>query len=92
MWKQIAELGGKLLFLLKRIQQLEEGLVEVKQAITAVNGKLDRLTDAVDGIISRMEYERENAEKDRQILRLQLENALLRFERGLPIVPPDSEV
>ena len=41
-------------------------------------------THIVERLAFEIQKDRENAERDREIQRLRLENTLLRFERGLP--------
>jgi predicted RNase H-like nuclease (RuvC/YqgF family) len=90
-WKQLLDFGNKLLALMRRVQTLEEentairqDLKEVRQDIKDLNQKMDQLSAIVQRIAFEFERDRDNAARDREIQRLQLENVLLRFERGLP--------
>jgi predicted RNase H-like nuclease (RuvC/YqgF family) len=91
MWKQLLDFGNKLFALMRRTQKLEEEntalqqeLKEVRQDIKELNQKVDQLSDLVQRLVFEFQRDRENAGRDREIQRLQLENILLRFERGLP--------
>ncbi len=86
MWKQFIDFGSRLFTLSQRAQKQEEISKELRQEIKEVNDKLDLLSDFVHRLALKFEHDRENAERDREIQRLRLENFLLRFERGLPPV------
>jgi predicted RNase H-like nuclease (RuvC/YqgF family) len=91
MWKQLIDFGNKLFALMRRTQKLEEEntairqeLKEVRQDIKELNEKAAQLSDLVQRLVIEFQHDRENAGRDREIQRLQLENILLRFERRLP--------
>lgn len=86
MWKQLVEFGSKLLLLMQRVQKQEETSKELRQEIKELNQKVDQLSELLQRLAYELLRDRENAEPDREIQRLQLENALLRFERTLPLV------
>jgi uncharacterized protein (UPF0335 family) len=84
MWKQLADLGSKLFTLMRRVEKLEEDSKGLHQDVKDLNQKVDQLTDIVQRLAFEFQRDRENAERDRVIQQLRLENLLLRFERGLP--------
>lgn len=84
MWKQLLEFGGKLLSLMQRVARQEEAATELRQEVKELNEKLDQLTQIVQHLAFEIVRDRDKAERDREIQRLQLENALMRSERGLP--------
>ena len=92
MWKQFVEYATKVVTLTQRVQKQEETGKELRQEVKELSQKLDQLADFVRSLAFEFQRDRENAEKDREIQRLRLENILLRFDRGLPPVSkPDSE-
>ena len=93
MWKQLIDFGNKLFSLMRRTQKLEEDnttirleLKDIRLDIKELNQKVDQLSDVLQHFAFEFRRDRENAERDREIQRLSLENILLRFERGLPPV------
>lgn len=90
MWKRLIELGGKLFSLVQRVTRLEESVAALRTETRDLNERVDELAGILQGIAFEMVREREKAERDREIQRLRLENALLRFERRLPPMEPES--
>ena len=91
MWRQLIEFGNRLLSLARRVQQLEESNQQLRLELRDVRADVKdrsqedaRLSEIVHVLAIELQRNRENAERDRAIQRLQLENTLLRFERGLP--------
>jgi hypothetical protein len=91
MWKQLIDFGSKLFSLMQRVEKQEEANKELRQEIKELNQKLDQLVDIVQRLAFELLRDRENAERDREIQRLRLENALLHFERGLPPGGPKDD-
>jgi chromosome segregation ATPase len=96
MWKQLVDLGNKVFALVRKTQQHEEDIKElreelkgVRQDIKEINQKVDRLAEAVQRLSFEHQRDRENAETQRELQRLRLENILYRFERRLP--PGDKQ-
>jgi chromosome segregation ATPase len=91
MWKQLVELGNKVFALVRKTEQhetdikdLREELKGVRQDIKEINQKLDRLAEALQRVSFEHQRDRENAETQRELQRLRLENLMYRFERRLP--------
>jgi len=76
----------------KDIKELRDGLKEVRQDIKEINQKLDRMTEILQKVAFEYQHDRANAETQREMQRLRLENLLYRFERRLPPgTTPDQE-
>jgi chromosome segregation ATPase len=95
MWKQLVDLGNKVFALVRKseqhetdIRELRQELKEVRQDIKEINQKLDRLAETLQHVSFEHQRDRENAETQRELQRLRLENLLYRFERRLP---PDKQ-
>jgi predicted RNase H-like nuclease (RuvC/YqgF family) len=85
-WQRIIELGAKLFSFTQRMKDQDEEISSLKARVGELGDRLDELTAAVKHLAYEVAKDRETAVRDREIQRLQLENALLRFERRLP--PP----
>ena len=83
MFKQIIDLASKLFGLLQRIQKQEEVTKELQQELKALGQKVDQNAVFTLDLAYQFQRDRENAERDREIQRLQLENIPLRSERRL---------
>jgi hypothetical protein len=79
--KQLFEFTRHALYLQRDLQQIKEDVAELERGLERTNDALRRLAAEVERINQRETFEREK-------MFLQLENALLRFERRLP--PPRS--
>ena len=88
MWKHLIDLIGKLAAVSRRVEKVEDSDKRNTDRIDKLNQRLDHLTDIVQRLASDQEHQRDMHAKDMEILRLRLEVALLRRERGLP---PASE-
>ena len=68
--------------------------MELASAVERENQQLRRENDAMAFEIKRLndevQHQREREEAERKILRLELENHLLRQERGLPPAKPEA--
>ena len=71
---------------MQRVDKLETTVNENGHQLKELNQRIDRLTEVVTRLGYELLRDRENAEREREIQRLQLENALLRFQQGLPPV------
>lgn len=91
MWKQLIELGNKVFALVRKTQQHEEDIKElreelkgIRQDIKEINQKVERLAEVVQRLSFEHQRDRENADTQREMQQLRLENILYRFERRLP--------
>lgn len=91
MWQQLIDLGKKVFALVRKSEELEEAIKElrqelkdVRQDVKDINQKVDRLAEVVQKVHFEHQRDRENAEAQREIQQLRLENILFRFERRLP--------
>jgi hypothetical protein len=66
-------------------------LKDVRQDIKDINAKVDRLTEALQRVHFEHRRDRENAETQRELQKLRLENLLYRFERRLPPGSPSDD-
>ncbi len=101
MWKQFVEAGWRLLRLAEdtqenrsRIKTVEKSLLDLAAKAEQENTQLRRANELLVFEVQRLhdelqrQQEREAAE--RRILKLELENHLLRQERGLPPAKPET--
>ena len=89
MWKQLGELGRKLLTLIRRVDKLEESDKVILDKVTILNERVSRLTEIVQHLTYEFQRNREHADAERRIQLLEIENRFLRYDRQLP--PPDRE-
>jgi archaellum component FlaC len=77
MWREIYDYGKQLLSLARTTEQNQEDIEELRQEIKELTAVVQRLA---------FEFQRlsENEKHERDKMMLQLENHLLRSERGLP--------
>ena len=99
MWKQLLDMIWRALRLAEDTRQnrqdikaLEKRLFDFAVAAEAENLHLKRANETLAFEVKRLNDEvqrqREREEAERRILKLELENRLLRQERGLPPAPP----
>ena len=106
MWKQFVEAGWRLLRLAEdmqenrsRIKDVEKNLLDFAAKVAQENAQLQRANEILAFELQRLrdELQRQQASEaaERRILKLELENHLLRQERGLspaqPETPPQPE-
>jgi predicted nucleic acid-binding Zn-ribbon protein len=91
MWPKIVDFGKQLFSMMQKQQKHEEDIKEIRQDIKALQQDFNHLRQEMNDlsrVVERLAFEiqkdRANAERDREIQRLRLENILLRFDRGLP--------
>jgi hypothetical protein len=77
MWKSAFEIIAQLSSLLRDVKETREQLATLQNRLEITNENVRALAHKVDLLEQRDTHEREK-------LRLQLENALLRFEKTLP--------
>ena|SRR5687767_1097460 len=90
MWKAISEFARKIAGLIQRIERLEDFQKETREDLKKLNDRVDRLGERMSRILWELQRQREGAESERRILLLELDNRLLRMERGLPPAPPSD--
>jgi chromosome segregation ATPase len=78
------EFGSRLFSLSQKTQQHDEDIKQLRQDLKALNQRVDQLSEAMQRVTFELQRTHENAAHERELLRLQLENALLRFEKRLP--------
>lgn len=84
MWKEILEFGQRIFALNRRVEQHEEAIKELRQAIAKLNERVDLLAGVTQRLLFELERDRDIAARERENLLLRLENAMLRSERRLP--------
>jgi len=95
MWKQSLEIGKQIFGLMRKSQQHDDDIRALRQEVKEIHEELHELSNTVRWLVIAREHDREVAirerehdrdvaTRDRDNLLLRLENALLRFERGLP--------
>lgn len=100
MWKQVLDMLWRTLRLAEDTQQnrqdikaVEKRLLELASVVERENQQLRRANDAMAFEIKRLndelQHQREREEAERKILKLELENHLLRQERGLLPAKPE---
>lgn len=66
------------------MQKQEDATTQLSQGLKEMSQRVDQLSAIVQRLAFELQRERDNAERDREIQRLRLENILLQFERTLP--------
>lgn len=84
MLQKVIDFGKQLFSVMQKLQKHEEDIKEMRRDIHQLRLEMNDLTRIVERLAFEIQKDRENAERDREIQRLRLENILLRFERGLP--------
>ena len=84
MWNKILEYGRQIFALTRDVEKCKTDIKELREDFKELSRKVDRLIEAVQRLSADFNQDRSNAERDRKILLLQLENAFFRHERGLP--------
>ena len=84
MSKQLAELVTSLIFLARDTRENKEAVARLRKEIHELTSLVEKLSLEVRHVSDREKGEREKA-------LLQLENALLRFERRLPSAKPPKD-
>ncbi len=65
-------------------QQTQQAMLYMSQEITQQRIEFVELAHYVDRLSSEMQHQRDNAQRDREIQELRLQNIVLRLKRGLP--------
>jgi hypothetical protein len=84
MLKELIEFGRTLMELVRKSRGHDEQIKQLHSDVASLNRRFDELTDVMRELSFQLRQDRENRARETEILRLQLENALLRFERRLP--------
>ena len=88
MWKQFLELARQVFSLTEDTQKNKTDIKELRQDLKTASEKSEKNYQELKSAIERLAYEihgiGQREEAERRILRLELENQLLRAERGLP--------
>lgn len=92
MWKRILEYGSKLFRLTDRVGRLEEADLKKSAEIQKLHDGQTEFSAMLRQIVFELQRDRDNASAERRILILEIENRVLRMQRGLPQEPtPDSD-
>ena len=73
-----------LLEIMKQLLGLAKDTQDNKDALKALNGRLDTTTETLQRVIFELQRLRENEAHEREKMSLRLENTLLRADRALP--------
>jgi hypothetical protein len=84
MLKNVVDFGKQLFALTRDVQQNRADIKDLREEVKALRQELTALARVVERFAIEQQHDRENAEREREIQRLRLENILLRYERGLP--------
>jgi hypothetical protein len=84
MWKQLYDIGRQLLTLSSDVQKGKETDKAHEEAIDELRQELRRVLEILQELRHTQERQQDRADLERRMLLLELENALLRFERRLP--------
>lgn len=76
-WKQILEMAQTLLRIMDDLKQTRADIKEIRQEV-------QEMSEAIQRLAFELKRTQEREEAERRILKLELENQLLRAERGLP--------
>jgi len=90
MLKDLVAFGRQLFALARKSQEHEADIKELREDLKDVRVKFDELAFEVKQLALELRHQRAEAEKDREILMLRLENALLKHDRALPPGPSES--
>ncbi len=98
MFKQLIDITAQIFFLAKDTQQNKADIKDVKQQAKDIQNDVNDLRREVQDLargFERLAYEirrtSETEAQKRKYLALQLENALLKFERRLPSERPSAD-
>ena len=94
MWARLFEFMRQVLTLTENQKRQEEVIRILQQQVRELSETNAEETRALRSLIERLatelQHQREREEAERKILKLELENHLLRQERGLPPAKPES--
>jgi hypothetical protein len=84
MLKEPVDFGEKLFELVRTSREHDERINKLASDHASLTRRFDALAEEVHELSFQLRQDRENRARERELLRLQLENVLLRFERRLP--------
>ena len=84
MWQKLADLAKTLLSYGEILQQNRSDIRELQQEVR-------RLSTALQLLAREIQHMRETERQEREMVKLQLDNALLRFEHRLPPAKDERE-
>ena len=88
MWKQLFEFMRQVFTLTETVSRQQSALNELQKEVRDLSRTVDedirRLQSAVERLAVELRHVQEHEASERRILKLELENRLLRMERGLP--------
>lgn len=97
MWKQLLESFGRILRFAEQVQRNQQSIKDLEKEQRDLAHSFERESyeqrRAIERLAAALERLSEREEAERRILKLELENQLLRQERGLPPAthPPSAE-
>ncbi|MCP9492931.1 MAG: hypothetical protein MSG64_00595 [Pyrinomonadaceae bacterium MAG19_C2-C3] len=95
MWKQLFEFMRQVFTLTEAVSRQQSALNELQKEVRDLSRTVDedirRLHSAVKRLSAELRHQREHEESEYRILKLELENRLLRMERGLPPAKTESQ-
>ncbi len=83
-WKQALEMARTLLRIMDELKQTRTEIKEIRQ-------EMQEMSDAIQRLAFELKRMQEREEAERRILKLEIENQLLRAERGLPTAKAETE-
>jgi len=94
MWERLFEFMRQYFSLAEKQRRQEDEIHELQQQLrdlSQANAEEARtMRNAVERLAAELQHQREREEAERKILKLELENHLLRQERGLPPAKPET--
>lgn len=95
MWKKLLETVQEVLDIRRQIKAHDKRLDEISVSQEKLARNDDQLSDRVLRLEMQLDHQKEQQAKEREIFRLQLENLIMRMQRGLPPrdpnAPPDED-
>lgn len=83
-WKQLLEMAQTLLRIMDDLKQIRTEIKDVRR-------EMQEMSDAIQRLAFEVKRTQEREEAERRILKLELENQLLRAERGLAPAPTETD-
>jgi predicted RNase H-like nuclease (RuvC/YqgF family) len=94
-WKQLFEFMRQVFTLTETASRQQSALNELQKEVRDLSRTIDedirRLQSAVERLAAELHHQQEHEESERRILKLELENRLLRMERGLPPAQTEAQ-
>lgn len=83
-WKQVLEMARTLLRIMDELKQTRAEIKDIRH-------EMQEMSDAIQRLAFELKRTQEREEAERRILKLEIENQLLRAERGLPPAKTKTE-